>query len=769
MNHLGRLTILFIVLVTLVSLPVQAETASNSTEEMTKLLLQQLETAQSYMDRGYYVDAYEILRQLVLEDQFEQARLVYEQCARAYIREADDELNYQQSLSVWQDMKQLGYDDAIENVRNTQYLMMAFQAFSNNEPDDAYQYLRKVFSDEESQAKLVTFVLRYADYSAECRQDGAIVYGGNHPLTAISSEDGYLVQFHSYLKDPRYRNVNQMHLLHISREGTVTLLRGLSLYVDYPNTPLQAAPGLYIVSDADGKYGCINTLGQTVIPCQYSQIFTFRDGRAVVSANGKYGVIGLDGQMIIPMWYDKILESTQGLHVACLDGKYGYIDLNGNVVLDFAYQDAQPFSEGLAGVQKNYRWMYINLDGQAICQPVWDSVGSFSEGFGVVCRNEKYGYMRADGTLDGEVNLGFAGPYVNGLATYSTEYYARSAGTVYYVRDRNGQTLASAAWKNIQTYDDVTNYGGTLVTPDGRVLGVWDTVYNVNSYGSGYYTVKPTWGKTGLVHVEKGQIIPCEWDSLRPIVDVGVAIVSDNSKYGLITLEGSEIMSCSWYSLKYVGESILAFQDKYNGLWGLMDCQGNILTQPRFEWVGQFKESFLSVKEYGDYGFIDRSMNPVGFIIWDQVSDFSEGMAAVRIDGLWGFIDATGEVVIPVQYKSVESFHQGVAKADYSIIDKTGQKRTEPVYETYARCFDERGLALMGERGSYENFILNGHLAADGNYYGFQMQADLGTNPDLPEGAYNRNHHLVWLDCPVKPLTVDYKLHLVNNDGEIIY
>ena len=90
----------------------------------------------------------------------------------------------------------------------------------------------------------------------------------------------------------------------------------------------------------DGYYGFINTLGEEVIPCRYTEVGDFSNGMVVIS-NGldKYGYINRKGEAIIPCKYERAGDFSEG--IACVStGNYindfeaylDFIDTEGNVI-----------------------------------------------------------------------------------------------------------------------------------------------------------------------------------------------------------------------------------------------------------------------------------------------------------------------------------------------------------------------------------------------------------------------------------------------------
>lgn len=55
----------------------------------------------------------------------------------------------------------------------------------------------------------------------------------------------------------------------------------------------------------NGKYGCLDSLGQLVIPYQYDYAENFSNGIAMVYKGEAWGVISKTGHLIVPCKYSK--------------------------------------------------------------------------------------------------------------------------------------------------------------------------------------------------------------------------------------------------------------------------------------------------------------------------------------------------------------------------------------------------------------------------------------------------------------------------------
>lgn len=128
-----------------------------------------------------------------------------------------------------------------------------------------------------------------------------------------------------------------------------------SIWVASQNSAFEVfQQGIACVRNVDGKYGGIDTKGNTVVPFQYDTGFVFGgDGQlARVIVDGKAGYIDQTGRMVIPAIYDAGYSasfSSDGLVRVCRGGKIGYLDAAGQTVLPFEYgKGSTDFQDGWA-------------------------------------------------------------------------------------------------------------------------------------------------------------------------------------------------------------------------------------------------------------------------------------------------------------------------------------------------------------------------------------------------------------------------------------
>ncbi len=145
--------------------------------------------------------------------------------------------------------------------------------------------------------------------------------------------------------------------------------------------------GLAVVRK-NNKWGYVDNTGSIKIPLIYDKAHGFINGVAWVVKNGKNSYINKNGVCIkncnesiistkttntyetnITSWqqdYDIVSDYSDGLAVVKKDGKYGFIDRAGRVTIPLIYQFVSEFSQGRAWVKKDDQFYYINNKGQCV-------------------------------------------------------------------------------------------------------------------------------------------------------------------------------------------------------------------------------------------------------------------------------------------------------------------------------------------------------------------------------------------------------------------
>jgi len=490
------------------------------------------------------------------------------------------------------------------------------------------------------------------------------------------------------------------------------------------------AQDLVPVTNFQGKYGYINSSGDTIIPCKYDKASVFSDGLALVKTNVKYKLVDKDGKLadISKFEFSNKFRFNFDIYGDALPQVVGiwqcnYIDEKGNVTLSIPYGNATAFSDGEATVYDIDKYNTINTKG--VIQDKWKPI---NQTINSVYNGEKYALCDINGNL---------------LSDFEYVY------SIYFYND------LACVGKNINGDNITFKYG--FVNNEGKL--VIDYLYDEMSYFYGEVANVKKDGKYFLIN-NKNQKITEDYDYLTYVTD-SIYIAQKDLKYALINIKG-EILS-SWYenlSNKY--ENLISFYK--DGFYGLLDINGKVILQNKYSSVGEFYGNIASVgkDEDGDgfsdiYAAIDKSGKIITDFKYDEITSTYNNLIKVGIatenqdtyytEYLYGFIDETGKEIIKCKYNYLADFYEGYAVAGmydeyyylyYGIIDDTGKEITEFIYSNIG--YLSNGLFSAYKDSRYGYIDKNGKVFIDFQYefaYDFSEGKALVGNYDYNTYVYD--------------------------------
>lgn len=353
------------------------------------------------------------------------------------------------------------------------------------------------------------------------------------------------------------------------------------------------------------KYGYIDTNGNEVIPCVYSYVSDFHDGRAAVAKDyGVYGFVDTNGNEVIPCVIPWPVSSFPGEYETQFhDGvsfirlppnkpyrkggseymssrtTYGGVDNNGKMKFIYEFEDYRPFSEGRAIVRKAdiNGWGAIDTNGNKVVELKWWHLNDFHDGLACAKDNLDSKWV----FIDKYGNIKFYSP--NDFPTNFSEGLS--------FIERNSK------WGYIDTNNRV------VISP----------IYEkVSEFKNGLACVKKN-GKYGYINKQGDIIIPFIYDSAESFWS-DMAKVEQNGKFGVINKMGELVIPCM-YSKDESGwcNSNGLISVCKNGKWGFRNKQGDIVIPCIYDGVGSFSHGVARVRiKKGDkemFGYVDVQGN----------------------------------------------------------------------------------------------------------------------------------------------------------------
>lgn len=386
----------------------------------------------------------------------------------------------------------------------------------------------------------------------------------------------------------------------------------------------------------NGKWGYCNTLGQLVIPIQFTKATFFNEGMAGVKVDGKWGFIDIKGKLVVQPIYDTVGYFSQGLAMVAKDDAYGYINLKGEEVIKLQYVGAETFEKGYAIVYEKHEFKttlqksigrLINLNGKMITDAKYDIRYNFSNGlisFTVPDGDYSYGLMNTSGQIIKQPVYREISDFYNGLAkvmVYKKDNVYDEYFSNYGYIDINGKELIKPSF----ALADDFNYGlATVARFDDKDDGIMDRA---------------------LINTKGAFIIDYKYQQLT-MLDANHFLVRVNkNEYQIedmiINAQGKKIKSLNNKGLDNLGNGLFVIKNENNEPIGL---------------VGLNKQITFDVAQNKNRNFVSYQFGLVRFhnvtSTYEERRELEEGIAKIKL----GLLDLKGKVIIMPKYNEIANF-----------------------------------------------------------------------------------------------------------------
>ena len=277
--------------------------------------------------------------------------------------------------------------------------------------------------------------------------------------------------------------------------------------------------------------------------------------------------------------------------------KYGCINWSGELVIPFEYSSISPFKSSIKPFDDNN---FIVAEDRSFSKYLFDKQGKLLvDGVSSIMEYSDTLWLVLGSNFND--NSCYFNPKSRKILSkrYIWVSYRGSAGLPSIVGLVDGEPRAVFALRN---YKPKSTYG--LVDTEGNEI--LPVIYDGLSYFNDYrLSLVSKENKVAWVN-EKGKIISGWFDRSNKFEEPGIAWVCNNKKWALINLQG-EIIS-DWFEKAWVFSEGLA-PVRVNKKVGCIDQSGNMVIQPQYLEIGNFKNGYALVKSEGDkdkVGVINR-------------------------------------------------------------------------------------------------------------------------------------------------------------------
>jgi len=476
------------------------------------------------------------------------------------------------------------------------------------------------------------------------------------------------------------------------------------------------------------SWGYIDTIGQMIVPSQYTFATDFVSEVGIVECDGKFGLVS-QAEELIPCNYDGVsfMEYTDNkiIRVYKKDEKYGLIDTLGQLRVDLKYDEIGSFYENRLAVKFNGNWGFVNKDGQEVIPCRFGKVGNFSDGWAAAKIGNDWGYIDKMGDVQVDFNYSQAGNFVNGMA-----YVKRESEPFGYI-NKEGKWLINPAFSGANDFNEFglarfeelvgNHYKTGLINKKGEVVikpkFVVISPFDENGLAVAGYGNVPT--KFGIIDLDGRMITSQPFREIGSFSE-GLARVRTKNGYGYINEKGQTVISPKFVKSGNFSEGKAYARDSDTGRYGYIDKKGHWLIKPQFSRCLDFKDEKAVVfqgnkkagliDESGEF-MIEPSINQMlifsegrglvmdykdGFYyitdqaniydgFYEKAGEFHNGIAVVKSEGKWGVINQKGIEIIPPKYDKIEEFVNGYARVRISgfsgLANLKGELIVQPDYE----------------------------------------------------------------------------------------
>lgn len=376
----------------------------------------------------------------------------------------------------------------------------------------------------------------------------------------------------------------------------------ISFQFEHANTFSNGLAAVSIMVDDNLKYGYIDKAGNYQIPCEYDFAESFINGFAIVSMGG----------MIED--FQKEINNSYFIKKIYNGGKYTIIDKLNRRLFDFEFEHLKAYKENNSIYWTCETKTLIRVNGTNVeklslekTSGKYDYIKYAGNGY-FIAINKIENYEEEYFFID---DKGFINSDINKCYNYCTKFYEGIAAVKiidkgYKSKYFSGEKLTiDFDYENID--DDFINIPTTkeywyFINTDFNRVGIED-YEEVGFFRDGLCPVKIL-GKWGYVD-KKGDVKISPKYQYAKSFNNGVAPVETNSgRWALLNLEGDEIVSditaieigdfndgVLWIKIRKIALNPL---QKLN-LFGFINLNGDIVIEPKYVWVSDFKEGFAEV------------------------------------------------------------------------------------------------------------------------------------------------------------------------------
>ncbi|MFT4761641.1 MAG: hypothetical protein ACI9XO_003193 [Paraglaciecola sp.] len=430
----------------------------------------------------------------------------------------------------------------------------------------------------------------------------------------------------------------------------------------------------------------------------------------------QWGYIDSLGQTVIEPQFEYANQFLDSMAVNKKDGAWGLVSHKNEVLLDFIHKSITPFGSSRDRWRVNIansKPIFFNKKGHEVISLKHEKFGGF---FDDMCR------VRVD-SLWGYVDI-------KGNEVIACQYEEA----------RNfSEGMAGVFVDNKWTFID--KIGKEVLNPSAKITYLEE----VGSFNDGlcWYKVGKFYGyfdKTGKAQIEPQYTKAFDFNN-------EVARVVYDAKTGVIDTKGHWLLKPKDFEVIFPFDEngVAVVREKFNQKNGFINNKGEILTDLKYAFVGEFYDGYARVSDTKGYGFVDTQGREVIPCVYREAKEVSDGLVAVMSANklAWEFRNMSNKKAFKGAFARAENYTEGLAfvqlhefnNSSKMWLDKAGNV-VNPVPEDFVKLYAEGIFGMYKAWGIRRNFRTLNYYFCDAkgknlfNEHYEEIQAfDQGTAP----------------------------------------
>ena len=424
----------------------------------------------------------------------------------------------------------------------------------------------------------------------------------------------------------------------------------------------------YISVYENGKWGVINSKGETVIEPTFDNMITIPDASKAIFIcqeitdldNKKYTSYAIDtkGAKLFENYQtveaiqniDKsntVFYDENALIVTNSNGKYGLINFYGKELLECKYDKIEPikYVKNSLIIEENGKKGIADNSGNIITEPIFEEVSALTSKYedGYIVKNSANVY----GVINYNKKQVLDCKYASIKNIYGNDMYVVKEGNDNEVINSQGEVIL----KN--NFDEIKTLGNDIIFKKDGKYGVISTSgdteiapeYNDLSYIFNDKYIAEKDGKYGIIDITNSTIVNFEYEKITYLSEEGFIEADQNNVTYLMNTEFqikcqgivSEINTKNKFIKLRVGNDYKYYNFR--------------LEEKNIQDIYPANTLFLS-KQNGKYGFVNSKGVVIVDYIYDDATEQNEyGYSAVKKNGKWGAIDSEGKIAVEPTYE----------------------------------------------------------------------------------------------------------------------